>query len=125
MTDDPFVIADIELPSRLILGTGGAPSMQVVDEVVAASGTAMCTVAMRRVSPGTSGSILDVLSKHGVRILPNTAGCRTAHEAVRTAQLARHALETNWIKLEVVADERTLLPDPVELLDATQTLVAQ
>jgi len=123
--DDAFVIADVELSSRLILGTGGAPSLQVVDEVIAASGTAMCTVAMRRVSPGTSGSILDVLSRHGVRILPNTAGCRTAQEAVRTAQLAREALQTDWVKLEVVADEHTLLPDPIELLDAAQTLVAQ
>jgi thiazole synthase len=125
MTDDPFVIAGVELPSRLILGTGGAPSMHVVDEAIAASGTAMCTVAMRRVSPGTSGSIIDVLERRGVRILPNTAGCRTAQEAVRTAQLAREALRTDWVKLEVVADERTLLPDAVELLDAAETLVAE
>ena len=125
MTDDPFVISGVELPSRLILGTGGAPSMHVVDEVIAASGTAMCTVAMRRVSPGTSGSIIDVLERRGVRILPNTAGCRTAQEAVRTAQLARDALRTDWVKLEVVADERTLLPDAVELLDAAESLVAQ
>ena len=122
--DDPFVIAGIELASRLILGTGGAPSMQVVDEVVTASQTAMCTVAMRRVSPATGGSIIDVLDRRGVRILPNTAGCRTAYEAVRTAQLAREAVETDWVKLEVVADERTLLPDPVELLDAAHQLVA-
>jgi thiazole synthase len=125
MTDDPFVIAGVELPSRLILGTGGAPSMHVVDEAIAASGTAMCTVAMRRVSPGTSGSIIDVLERRGVRILPNTAGCRTAQEAARTAQLAREALRTDWVKLEVVADERTLLPDAVELLDAAETLVAE
>jgi thiazole synthase len=125
VTDDPFVIAGVELPSRLILGTGGAPSMRVVEEVIAASGTAMCTVAMRRVSPGTSGSLLDVLERRGVRILPNTAGCRTAQEAVRTTQLAREALRTDWVKLEVVADERTLLPDAVELLDAAETLVAQ
>jgi thiazole synthase len=123
--DDPFIIAGEELSSRLILGTGGAPSMQVVDEVVAASQTAMCTVAMRRADPGTQGSILDVLDRRGVRILPNTAGCRTAHEAVRTAQLAREALQTNWIKLEVVADERTLLPDGLELLEAAEALVAQ
>ena len=121
---DPFVIAGVELSSRLILGTGGAPSMQVVDEVVVASQTAMCTVAMRRVSPGTGGSILDVLDQRGVRILPNTAGCRTAYEAVQTAKLAREALDTDWIKLEVVADERTLLPDPIELLDAAEQLVA-
>ena len=121
---DPFVIAGVELSSRLILGTGGAPSMQVVDEVVVASQTAMCTVAMRRVSPGTGGSILDVLDQRGVRILPNTAGCRTAYEAVQTAKLAREALDTDWIKLEVVADERTLLPDPIALLDAAEELVA-
>jgi thiazole synthase len=124
MTDDPFVIAGVELPSRLILGTGGAPSLRVIDEALAASQAAMCTVAMRRVDPHTSGSILDVLDRRGVRILPNTAGCRTAREAVQTAQLAREALETDWIKLEVIADERTLLPDPVELLDAAQSLVA-
>ena len=125
MSDDPFVIAEFELSSRLILGTSGAPSLQVVDQALVASQAAMCTVAMRRIEPKTTGSILDVLDRCGVRILPNTAGCRTAREAVRTAQLAREALETDWIKLEVIADERTLLPDPVELLDAAQTLVAQ
>jgi thiazole synthase len=125
MTDDPFVIAGVELPSRLILGTGGAPSLDVVDQTLVASGTALCTVAMRRVDAGTDGSILDVIDRRGVRVLPNTAGCRTAREAVLTAQLAREALETDWVKLEVVADERTLLPDPVELLDAAQILVAQ
>jgi len=124
MSDDPFVIAGVELDSRLILGTGGAPSMQIVDEVLAASGTAMCTVAMRRAEPSTAGSIIDVIDRRGVRVLPNTAGCRTAGEAVRTAQLAREALETDWVKLEVVADERTLLPDPVELLEAAGQLVA-
>jgi thiazole synthase len=122
---DPFVIAGEELASRLILGTGGAPSLHVVDETLSASGAAMCTVAMRRVDAGTRGSILDVIDRHGVRVLPNTAGCRTAREAVQTAQLAREALETDWIKLEVIADERTLLPDPVELLDAAQSLAAQ
>jgi thiazole synthase len=125
VTDDPFVIAGVELTSRLILGTGGAPSLQVVDEALAAAAAAMCTVAMRRVDPQTQGSILDVLDRRGVRILPNTAGCRTAREAIQTAQLAREALETDWVKLEVIADERTLLPDPVELLDAAQSLVAQ
>jgi thiazole synthase len=123
--DDQFVIAGVELASRLILGTGGAPSLHVVDEALVASQAAMCTVAMRRVDPATTGSILDVLDRRGVRILPNTAGCRTAREAVRTAELAREALETDWIKLEVIADERTLLPDPIELLDAAQHLVAK
>jgi thiazole synthase len=122
--DDPLIIAGQELHSRLILGTGGAPSPQVLDAAVAASGTAMCTVAMRRVDPGTSGSVLDVLIRRGVRVLPNTAGCRTAREALLTAQLGREALETDWVKLEVVADDETLLPDPVELLDAAQALVA-
>jgi thiazole synthase len=120
---DPFVIAGTEIASRLILGTGGAPSMQVIDDTIAASGTAMCTVAMRRVDPATSGSVIDILDHRGVRVLPNTAGCRTAFEAVRTAQLAREALETDWVKLEVVADERTLLPDPVELLAAAEQLI--
>jgi len=122
--DDELVLAGEKLGSRLILGTGGAPSMQVVDEVVGASGTALCTVSMRRVDPTTTGSVLDILGRHGVRVLPNTAGCRTAREAVLTAQLARDALETNWVKLEVVADDDTLLPDAVELLDAAERLVA-
>lgn len=122
--DQPLRIAGTELASRLILGTGGAPSLRVLDEAIAASGTAMCTVAMRRLDPGTSGSVLDVLDRHGVRVLPNTAGCRTAREAVLTARLAREALQTDWIKLEVVADEHTLLPDGPELLDAAADLVA-
>jgi len=120
---DPFMIAGTELGSRLILGTGGAPSMQVIDEAIVASGTAMCTVAMRRVDAATGGSIIDVIDRRGVRVLPNTAGCRTAFEAVRTAQLAREALTTDWVKLEVIADERTLLPEPIELLDAAEQLV--
>jgi thiazole synthase len=120
---DPFMIAGTEIASRLILGTGGAPSMQVIDETIVASGTAMCTVAMRRADAATGGSVIDVIDRRGVRVLPNTAGCRTAFEAVRTAQLAREALETDWVKLEVIADERTLLPEPVELLDAAEQLV--
>jgi thiazole synthase len=120
---DPFMIAGTEFGSRLILGTGGAPSMQVIDEAIVASGTAMCTVSMRRVDAATGGSIIDVIDRRGVRVLPNTAGCRTAFEAVRTAQLAREALATDWVKLEVIADERTLLPEPIELLDAAEQLV--
>jgi len=120
---DPFMIAGTELGSRLILGTGGAPSMQVIDEAIVASGTAMCTVAMRRADAATGGSVIDVIDRRGVRVLPNTAGCRTAFEAVRTAQLAREALATDWVKLEVIADERTLLPEPIELLDAAEQLV--
>ena len=96
----------------------------MIGEVLDASGTELCTVAMRRADPSAVGSILDIIDKRGVRVLPNTAGCRTAREAVRTAQVAREALETDWVKLEVVADERTLLPDPIELVDAAQQLVA-
>jgi thiazole synthase len=80
-------------------------------------------VAMRRVDPQARGSVLDVIRRAGVRVLPNTAGCYTARDAVLTAQLAREALATDWVKLEVVADDRTLLPDPVELLDAAERLV--
>jgi len=120
---DPFMIAGTELGSRLILGTGGAPSMQVIDQAIVASGTAMCTVAMRRADAATGGSIIDVIDRRGVRVLPNTAGCRTAFEAVRTAQLAQEALTSDWVKLEVIADERTLLPEPIELLDAAEQLV--
>lgn len=124
MDDVPFTIAGIDLPSRLILGTGGAPSLDVLDAAIRASRTGMCTVSMRRVDPSTAGSVLDVLTARGVRILPNTAGCRGAREAVLTAKLAREALNTDWVKLEVVADEHTLLPDPFELLDAAEQLVA-
>jgi thiazole synthase len=123
--DDALVIDGVALGSRLILGTGGAPSMEVIEATLRASGTALCTVAMRRVDASTPGSLVDVIDRQGIRVLPNTAGCRTAREAVRTAEIAREALETDWVKLEVVADERTLLPDPLELLDAAQALVAQ
>ena len=121
--DDPFVIAGEPMSSRLIMGTGGAPSLDVLDRALAASGTELTTVAMRRVDPAAAGSVLDVLTRRGIRVLPNTAGCYTAAEAVLTAQLAREALGTSWVKLEVIADERTLLPDPVELLDAAERLV--
>jgi thiazole synthase len=123
--DDPFVLAGESLSSRLIMGTGGAPSLDVLDRALAASGTELTTVAMRRVNPATSGSVLDVLAARGIRVLPNTAGCFTAAEAVRVARLAREALGTNWVKLEVIADERTLLPDGVELLAAAEQLVAE
>ena len=113
--EDPFEIAGREIGSRLILGTGGAASLQQLDEAVRASGTAMCTVAMRRVDASTPGSMLEMLDRLGVQILPNTAGCRTAREAVLTAQLAREALETQWVKLEVVADEHTLAAGPVRI----------
>jgi thiazole synthase len=112
------------LGSRLIVGTGGAPSLDVLGRVIAASGTGAVTVAMRRVAPGGAGSLLGILQQAGVHILPNTAGCHTASEALLTARLGREALGTDWVKLEVVADDHTLLPDPGELLQAAHLLVA-
>ncbi|MEO3972974.1 thiazole synthase [Streptomyces sp. CAU 1734] len=123
MSDDPLAIGDTVLTSRLIMGTGGAPSLDILERALVASGTELTTVAMRRLDPTVRGSVLSVLRRLGIRVLPNTAGCFTAGEAVLTARLAREALGTDWIKLEVVADERTLLPDPVELLDAAEILV--
>ncbi|AQW50192.1 thiazole synthase [Streptomyces violaceusniger] len=122
-TPDPFTIAGTDFGSRLIMGTGGAPSLEILERSLLASGTKLTTVAMRRLDPTVQGSVLSVLNRHGIRPLPNTAGCFTAGEAVLTARLAREALGTDWVKLEVVADERTLLPDPIELLDAAETLV--
>ena len=123
--DDPFVLAGETFTSRLIMGTGGIPSLDVLEAALEASGTEITTVAMRRVEPAARGSILDVLARRGVRVLPNTAGCYTAADAVLTAQLSREALDTNWVKLEVIADEHTLLPDPIELLSAAETLVSE
>ncbi len=124
MSDDSLVIAGREYTSRLVMGTGGAPSLEVLEEALIASGTQLTTVALRRLDPSQQGSVLDVLRKHDIAVLPNTAGCFTAGEAVLTARLAREALETDLVKLEVVADDHTLLPDPVELLDAAETLAA-
>jgi thiazole synthase len=121
---DPLTIAGRTFGSRLIMGTGGAPSLEVMEAALLASGTELTTVAMRRIDPHAPGSVLDVLDAHGIAVLPNTAGCYTSAEAVLTAQLAREALETDWVKLEVIADEVTLLPDPIELLDAAERLVA-
>jgi thiazole synthase len=123
--DDPFIIAGEQFASRLILGTGGASSLDALERAVVGSGAEMATVAMRRVDPSAPGSVLSVLTKLGVRILPNTAGCYTARDAVLTARLGREALETNWVKLEVIGDERTLLPDAIELLDAAEQLVGE
>jgi thiazole synthase len=121
-----WLLAGRELSSRLILGTGGVQSLEVLRQILGASGTALTTVAMRRVAPTADGegSLLGTLRQAGVQILPNTAGCHTAGEALLVARLAREALGTDWVKLEVVADDITLLPDPVELLDAARRLVA-
>ena len=123
MADDPLVIAGRSFSSRLVMGTGGASNLAVLERALVASGTELTTVAMRRLDAGGGTGVLDLLRRLDIEPLPNTAGCRTAAEAVRTASLAREALDTAWVKLEVIADERTLLPDPVELLDAAEQLV--
>jgi thiazole synthase len=128
MSSDPLVIAGRALSSRLILGSGGFANHELLREACQAADVDLCTVALRRVGVGaehSSGrSILDVLQEANVEVLPNTAGCFTARDAVRTARLAREAFATDWIKLEVIGDERTLLPDVVELVAAAETLVA-
>lgn len=123
VADDAFTIADRTFGSRLIMGTGGASNQAVLERALLASGTELTTVALRRVDATGGSGVLEVLRRNNIGVLPNTAGCRGAAEAVLTAQLAREALETNWVKLEVIADERTLLPDAVELLDAAEQLV--
>ncbi len=121
--DETLTIADREFRSRLVLGTGGFKSHDVLARALEVSGAEMCTVALRRLDPDARGSILDVLDASGVQVLPNTAGCFTARDAVVTARLAREAFATDWIKLEVIGDDRTLLPDAVELLVAAEQLV--
>jgi thiazole synthase len=121
--DDPLVIGDRQYSSRLVMGTGGAANLAVLERALRASGTELTTVSIRRVDTAGGTGVLEVLERLGIDPLPNTAGCRTAAEAVLTARLAREALGTTWVKLEVVADDRTLMPDAVELLDAAATLV--
>ncbi|MBO4210197.1 thiazole synthase [Micromonospora echinofusca] len=123
---DTFLLGGAAFGSRLILGTGGAANLHVLEGAIRASGTELVTLALRRVDPqaaGQPGGLLDLLDRCGVRLLPNTAGCYTAAEAVTVARLARDAFGTDWIKLEVVGDDRTLLPDGVELLRAAEQLV--
>jgi thiazole synthase len=110
--------------SRLIAGTGGFRSLEQMEAALSAAGTEIVTVALRRIDPEAEGSVLDVIDRLGLFVLPNTAGCFTARDAVRTAKLAREAFQTEWIKLEVIGDDRTLYPDAVELLDAAEQLVA-
>ncbi len=119
-----FELGGRSFGSRLIMGTGGFRNLELMAEAVTASGADLATVAMRRVDPSARGSILEVLEGAGCEVLPNTAGCFTARDAVTTARLAREALDTDWVKLEVIGDDRTLLPDPAELLEAAETLVA-
>lgn len=120
---EPLVIDGVALESRLIMGTGGATTLAALESALVASGTELTTVAIRRYA-SAGESVFGLLERLGIRSLPNTAGCFTARDAVLTAQLAREALDTHWVKLEVIADEDTLLPDPVELVTAAEELVA-
>ena len=121
--EDGFELGDRRWGSRLVVGTGGFRSLEQMEEALIASGTEIVTVALRRVDPEAQGSLLDVIRRLDLFALPNTAGCYTARDAVRTAKLAREAFETDWVKLEVIGDDRTLFPDAVELVDAAETLV--
>jgi thiazole synthase len=116
-------IAGRELDSSLFLGTGGLPSLGLLQPVLDAAAPGLVTVSVRRASTVQQGGFLDVLRRSGVPLLPNTAGCTSAREAVLTAHLAREALGTTWVKLEVIGDESSLMPDAVELLDAAEALV--
>ena len=124
---DPIFFGDIELSSRFLLGTAGYPSPQVLETAIAVSEAEIVTMGIKRqaanVALGSSNTWWDLIRKTGKRILPNTAGCRTASEAVALAQMAREIFETNWIKLEVVGDDYTLQPDTFELVTAAKQLV--
>ena len=125
MHSDPLVIADRTFRSRLIVGTGKYPSHAVMADAHLASGADMVTVAVRRVNltDRSTESLIDYIDRSRIFILPNTAGCYTADEAIRTARLGREVGLSNWVKLEVIGDERTLFPDNVALLEATRVLV--
>src|SRR5712671_546423 len=127
LASDPLVIAEKTFQSRLIIGTGKYPSHAVMAQAHEASGADMVTVAVRRVnlSDRTRESLLDYVDTSRIFILPNTAGCYTADEAVRTARLGREAGLSNWVKLEVIGDERTLFPDNEALIEATRVLVRE
>jgi thiazole synthase len=120
---DVFELGGRSWGSRLIVGSGGFRSLEQMEQALIASGTEIVTVALRRVDTEIEGSVLDLIRRLGLFALPNTAGCYTARDAVRTARLAREAFETEWVKLEVIGDDRTLFPDAVELVAAAETLV--
>jgi thiazole synthase len=119
-----LTIAGRDLASPLFLGTGGLPHLSLLEPVLAAASPGLVTVAVRRTSALQTGGLLDTITRAGLPVLPNTAGCTSAAEAVLTARLAREALGTNWVKLEVIGDETSLMPDAVELLEAGEVLVA-
>jgi thiazole synthase len=127
MAADPLILAGREFRSRLIVGTGKYPSFTVMKEAHEASGAEMVTVAVRRVDLKARGpeNLLDHIDTKRYFILPNTAACYTAEDAVRTARLGREAGLSNWVKLEVIGDEKTLFPDTEGLLAATRTLVKE
>jgi thiazole synthase len=120
-----LTIADRTWESHLIMGTGGFRSLEQMKDSIEASGAEIVTVALRRMDPQSRGSVMDVVDELDSFLLPNTAGCYTAHDAVMTARLAREAFETDWIKLEVIGDDRTLFPEATELLEAARTLVEE
>jgi thiazole synthase len=126
---DGLVIAGRTLHSRLLMGSGGFASLELLSQAITVSGCELVTVALRRIDPAGRqagrGSLVDVLDEAGVEVLPNTAGCHTARDAVLTARLAREAFATDWVKLEVIGDEDTLLPDAPELLRAAEELLAE
>ncbi|MEX8519729.1 MAG: thiazole synthase [Leptothrix sp. (in: b-proteobacteria)] len=124
----PWTLYGVPLASRLLLGTAGYPSPQVLRDAIAASGTQVVTVGLKRTlaAAGDNGFIAIIraaLQERGARLLPNTAGCRTASEAITLAHMARELYDTTWLKLEVVGDEHTLQPDPWELVSAAAQLV--
>jgi thiazole synthase len=125
MQADDFSLAGERLRSRFLLGTAGYPSPQLLREAIAASGAAVVTLVLRRQLAAGAGDngFIDIVRESGVRLLPNTAGCRSAREAIALAHMARELLQTHWIKLEVVGDEHTLQPDPFELVRAATQLV--
>lgn len=115
-------IGDYSLDSRLIMGTGGITDLAALEKALITSATTLTTVAMRRYSPDTQTSVFSMLERLGIDVLPNTAGCYTVKDTVLTAELGREALETDLVKVEVIADEHTLLPDVIETLEATEQL---
>ncbi len=119
---DRFTVAGVELASRLFIGTAGYPTQAIMRDAVAVSGAEVVTASIRRVSLQGHGSDTVRILK-GKRFLPNTAGCETARDAIMTAELAREALDTNWIKVEVIGDRETLYPDVAELIEACRHLV--
>ncbi|MDE2572293.1 MAG: thiazole synthase, partial [bacterium] len=125
MQRDSFVLAGREYASRLLVGTGKYPSMEVMQAAHEASGAELVTVAIRRIhiDDPSGKTMLDYIDRSRYRLLPNTAGCYTAKDAVLTAKLAREALETDLIKLEVIGDQQTLYPNVAELLIAAEELV--